>query len=128
MNVLTMVAVGCWLDFISSLWLLIGPCVTSLTLNANWLKITITRLQRGSRQFACSQCTQIALNLFDYHTFEMDTLLLPCDIYLLCSNYIQVTLGLQVHKYFSNRRVVNPLLSWNAKSIARMLRLAKAAS
>ena len=48
-------------------------------------------------------------------------------IYLLCSNHIQVTLR-QVHKYLSNRRVVDPLLHWNAKSIARMLRSAKAAS
>ena len=59
MNVLTMVA-ALRPDITSSLWLLIGPHVTSLTVDANWLKITITRLQRGSRQCTCTQCTQIA--------------------------------------------------------------------
>ena len=59
MNILTMVAT-LKPDVMSLLWLLIGPRVTSLTLNANWLKITIARLQRGSRQCMCTQCTQIA--------------------------------------------------------------------
>ena len=59
MNVLTMVA-ELRPEVTSLLWLLIGPCVTSFILDANWLKITITRSQRGSRQCACTQCTQIA--------------------------------------------------------------------
>ena len=64
----------------SLLLVLIGPHTQTLTLNIDWIKITITGLWRVARHCAASRASKgLVRNKKNENTTLLGTLLTPCD-------------------------------------------------